>query len=944
MSKWIKRIFITLAVLIVLILAAAIILPYVFRDKIEAAVKVEVNKNINAIVNWGEWDITILKSFPDLTVDIADVIVSGNGPFEGVDLARIGSLTATIDIKSVFGEKIDIERVGLIKPYIHVRVLEDGKANYDIAKADSAAVDAPSDTASSLSFGLREYFIENGHIIYEDLSLPVSMDLANVQHKGSGDFRQDLFTLETETTIDSVTVVYDGVKYLKHVKAELDADLDMDLANMKFTFEKNELKINELAVAFDGWLAMPTDDIAMDLTWAAQRTDLKMILSLIPAAFAKDLNGVEMSGKVAFGGYVKGTYGEEVMPGFGVDLNIDNGRFKYPDLPESCENIFVDLKVTSPDGKDTDGMVVNLKRFALKMAGNPIEARMLLVKPTTNPTVDAELKANVDLASINKVVPLEKGDELKGNLTADIRMKGAMNDIEEQRYEKFTADGKLILLDMAYKSDSLPIPVGINSLYFEFSPQYLALTSFDGTVGSSSIQAKGRMDNYLQWWLKDSTLVGTFDMTADKFDMNELMGPETATTEGAPEDTSSMSVIEVPGTINFRLGMAVNEVIYDEMHLTKVKGGMHIHDSRVDLKDVFFNLFEGTVNMDGYYDAKDLSRPNIDLGYRVKDLDIEQTVKYVDAVQKMAPIAKTAKGKFSTAMRMQADLNENMEPNMNTLTGAGTLNTKNVRIDGFQPLVDIAKALKIQGIENTTLQDVSFSYRFADGKMITDPFDVKIDRIKANVGGSTAFEDQAIDYNMKAKIPSDIFGAQATSAVAGLLGKANQAIGSNFQVPKELDATIKITGTIEKPIIKPQFAGGESNVKDVIVTEIKEELNEQIGKAKEEAIAKAREEAAKLIAEAQKQADDIKAKARQEAASVKSQAYKAADDELAKVTNPLAKLAAKALADKAKQEADKKEQQFVAEADKRADGIVVTARNKGDDMIKKAEDTNTTVK
>ena len=80
-------------------------------------------------------DITILKSFPDLTVDIADVKVSGNAPFEGVDLARIGSLTATIDIKSVFGDKIDIKRVGLIKPYIHIRVLEDGKANYDIAIA-----------------------------------------------------------------------------------------------------------------------------------------------------------------------------------------------------------------------------------------------------------------------------------------------------------------------------------------------------------------------------------------------------------------------------------------------------------------------------------------------------------------------------------------------------------------------------------------------------------------------------------------------------------------------------------------------------------------------------------------------------------------------------------------------------------------------------------------
>ena len=34
----------------------------------------------------------------------------------------------------------------------------------------------------------------------------------------------------------------------------------------------------------------------------------------------------------------------------------------------------------------------------------------------------------------------------------------------------------------------------------------------------------------------------------------------------------------------------------------------------------------------------------------------------------------------------------------------------------------------------------------------------------------------------------------------------------------------------------------------------------------------------------------------------------------------------------------------VAEADKKADGIVVAARQKGDDLIKKAEATDTTVK
>lgn len=945
MKKWTKRILATVGILILLLILAVILIPILFKDKIEAAVKDEVNKTVNATIDWGEWDITLLKNFPNLTVEIADLKVSNVAPFEGIDLARIGVLTATVDIMSLFGEKIDIRQIGLVKPYIHVKVLEDGRANWDIAKADTAAA-TPTDTAASaFNIGLREYSIEDGHLIYDDASLPHFMELAGLDHTGSGDFTQDLFVLKTTTHADSVNVVFDGVKYLKNAKTDIKADLDMDMANMKFTFKENEATVNELVLGFDGWLAMPGDDIDMDLTWNTKKTDFGTLLSLVPAEFATDLSGVQMSGKAGFSGHVKGRYNDTSMPGFGLIVDVDKGRFKYPDLPAAVENIFVDLKINSPGGADMNGMVVDLKRFAMTMAGNPVEARMYLTKPMTDPTVDAELRAQLDLASVKTVVPM-KGDDLQGNFTADVRMKGAMSDVEAGRYEKFTADGKMILLGMAYKTDSLPYGIGIKSLYFDFSPRFLSLTSFDGSIGSSDIQAKGRMDNYLQWWLKDSTLVGSFDLTANKFDLNELMGPSepAPATETAPADTTPMSVIEVPGNIDFTMSTAVGEVIYDDLHLANVRGGLRVHDERVDLRDVFFNLFGGSVTMAGGYDTKDRTEPTVDLHYDVRDLDIEQTVRYVETVQKMAPIARTCKGKFSTDLRMSTVLDAHMQPLMNTLTGDGTLRTKSVSIDGFQPLVDLAKAIKIKGIENTTLQDVSFTYHFKDGKMITDPFDTRIDRIKARVGGSTAFADQAIDYDMTAKVPSDIFGAAAAQTVSGLLGQANRAVGSNFEVPAELDLTVKMTGTIDKPIVKPVFAGGGTNVKEVIVAEVKQEVNQQIGKAKEEAVAKAREEAARLVAEAQKQADQIKADARREAANTKAQAYKLADDQVAQVTNPLAKAAAKIAADKAKKEADKKEQQFIAEADKRADGVVEAARKKGDDMIAKAEATDTTIK
>ncbi len=943
--KWIKRLFAAIGILLLLLILAAVLIPILFKDKIEAAVKQQVNNSLNATVDWGDWDLTIISTFPNAGFEVKDVKVCNVAPFEGTCLARIGELQATVGLMSLFGDQILIKSVALDKPIIHVKVLEDGRANYDIAKADSTTAELPADTAATLfNVKLSEYTITDGHVIYDDATLPMLMDLAGLDHTGEGDFNQDLFVLKTVTHSDSVTVVFDGVKYLKNVKADIKADLDMDMPNMKFTFKENEATINQLTLGFDGWLAMPTDDIAMDIKWDTKKTDFGTLLSLVPAEFASNLAGVDMSGKAAFNGYVKGTYNEKQMPGFGVVINVDNGRFKYPDLPASVENIFVDCKITSPEGKDMDGMVVDLKRFAMSMAGNPVEARMLLKTPMSDPNVDAALKANLDLASVKKVVPMGT-DDLQGIFNANVAMAGRMSDVEAGRYEKFKAEGSLQLKGMNYKSDSLPYGIGISDLLFNFSPQFLQLANYDGTVGGSDLHATGRVDNYLQWWLKDSTLAGNFNVSSNKFDLNELMGPSAPEdTAAAAGDTSQLSVIEVPKKVDFRMTMGVKQVIYDKMVLENCKGALHVHDQRVDLKDVFFNLFKGSALMSGAYDTKNPAKPTIAFTYDVRDFDIEQTVQYMETVQKMAPIAKNCKGAFSTDLKMTADLDAHMMPVMQSLSGDGTLKTKSVKLVGVKVLEQVNKYLKNPKLDNPTLQDISFSYEFRDGKMITKPFDVKLDQVKARVGGSTAFADQRIDYDMTAKVPTDMFGAGASDAVAGLLGKAGSALGTNIALPKEIDMTGKITGTVTDPVFKPVFGGGGSNVKDAVITEIKDKANEEIAKKKEELIAQAKAERDKLIAAAEKQAADAKAKAREEAARVKKQAYDAADAEVAKVTNPLARAGAKLVADKAKKEADKKEQQFIAEADKRADGIVVVARQKGDDLVKKAEETDTTVK
>ena len=152
------------------------------------------------------------------------------------------------------------------------------------------------------------------------------LSMQGLNHKGKGNFAEEVFTLYTNTHIDKTIVDYDGIRYISNAKADLKADIAMDLTNMKFTFMENELHINQLALGFDGWLAMPNDDIDMDITFDAKKNDLKTLLSLIPAEFTENIDGVKADGTVSLNGFVKGIYNDNSMPGFGLHLGVENGQ------------------------------------------------------------------------------------------------------------------------------------------------------------------------------------------------------------------------------------------------------------------------------------------------------------------------------------------------------------------------------------------------------------------------------------------------------------------------------------------------------------------------------------------------------------------------------------------------------------------------------------------
>ena len=136
MKKVLTIVGITLLIIIAILFAA----PFIFKGKIIKMVKSEVNKNINAKVEFNDVDISLLRRFPRVSVSIEKIQVIGNGQFSSDTLIAANSIDAALNLMSVIrGDKMTIYSVAINQPRIHTIVAKDGSVNWDIAKPDTAA-------------------------------------------------------------------------------------------------------------------------------------------------------------------------------------------------------------------------------------------------------------------------------------------------------------------------------------------------------------------------------------------------------------------------------------------------------------------------------------------------------------------------------------------------------------------------------------------------------------------------------------------------------------------------------------------------------------------------------------------------------------------------------------------------------------------------------------
>jgi hypothetical protein len=920
MKKLLKRTVQVLLILITLFIAALIIVPIAFKPQLMAWAKKEINRSVNAKVEFGDFKVSLIKGFPNLYIGLKDLTVVGIDNFANDTLVAFDELSIKVDLISAIRMKnIEVKSILLVKPSLTARITPEGKVNWDIMKAaDSTAVEEPGNTSSSnstMKIALRKFEIRKATIKYIDDSSNMSSTIRNMNFLLSGNMGMDYTDLKISSSIEALNFTMEGVRYLSNATIGFNGEIGADMVKSEYAFKNNEFRLNAILLNFAGLVKMPKDDIDVDISFSSNNVDFKSLLSLIPAIYMQGYEGLKASGSLSLSGFAKGIYNDRVMPSAYLALMVENAMFKYPDLPKSADNINIDTKIKF-DGINTDNTTVDVNRFHIELAGNPFDAQIHVSTPVSDMQLSGLVKGKIDFNSIADVIPLDSLS-IKGLLESNLEFGGKMSYIEKEQYDKFKADGTMRLTNFELISPDLPQGFRIIETTMNFSPKFVDLATFDSRIGKSDLKMNGRLENFIPYIFNNETVKGNLNISSTLLDANEFLAGE-ETMDTAQVDTPAMSVIEIPRNVDFALNAKVNHIYYDKMDITNLNGKLTVKDGKMNMDNLNMNMLEGSLNVSGEYNTQNIKKPTVAFDMKIAGFDIPTTIKSFSMLSTIASSAKEVTGKVSTQFTMTATLDTTMSPVLNSIYAKGKLQSDNIGFTDSKVFGTLADILKNEALRDPVMRDVNLSFTVKDGRIYIDPFDTKITSLKMNLGGDMGL-DQTLNFKAKMGIPRSSLGP-ANDLINALTSRI-AAKGINVKLSDEIKMTVKIGGTTTNPEVKPDWGGSDDTSKGSVNESVKETVKEQGKKY-------TKEEAEKLIADAEKESVRL----HDEAVALADQIRKEAAVNAAKLVvegnkeGGFAAAAANAAASQLKKEADNAAKRLVKEADAKGKALIDKAK------------------
>lgn len=406
MKKAYKVTWISLASIVGAVIVAAVIALYMALNpkRLTSLVNKYAADFITCDYNIGKVDLTLFKTFPDVGLEIDDIVLVNSTKGWTTDtLAAIDECIVSVNLKKIlFSDEIVVNSCYLNGGVINAFFDTEGNNNFDIfppseAKPSEADNNETNDNNTPHSIDLNKLKLNNINIRYTDLAANTIANINGVGMKAKGTVKDEFIAGDINVTVNEVRAIVNN-----------------DTANIDAAIKN---------ISLDGTVKMIGDDINANVSIGTGALSLLMTgddnimasLNGLDASYNGDINNYE---------YVKGNVN---LKANSLSATIDDDT--YADNADICLNIPLEL---------------DLNRSHAKFAQSEMKLNDIKIEFIGETTIKDDISLNMDINTnamlINDLICLIP-EKLRKDLLGNIKINGKL--ILESHVEGTYSENKM---------------------------------------------------------------------------------------------------------------------------------------------------------------------------------------------------------------------------------------------------------------------------------------------------------------------------------------------------------------------------------------------------------------------------------------------------------------------------------------------------------------------
>lgn len=752
-----KRIFKFIGGTLLVLLLLAFLTVQLFGDKLGEGVINGLNENLNTEITVGKVEISLLRAFPSLSVDLTDFTMQGS---DGSPLLEAKRLSCQISLSSIFG-KTRIKTIVISDGALQINVDQDGNTNYHLLEYQPIDVQLNNQDQEAAAFAIDDARLENVELIYQNKQLGLDAMALLYDANFQGDFGKEIYDLATQVNAEIRFIDNGDQRLLPGQSLRIGANSLVNNAEQSYEFKELYLGIGGLNLSADGRMQQVSDGWDTDLKLECEEGTLTDLIRLIPEEYQGVLSELRSNGKFSLSGKITERWTEAKQPKLDFKVAFIEGKLSSARMDLAAKDISFIGQFSNGDRRIPSTSSFNIEKLSGQFGRDPFDLSLRL-ENFDQPTIAFGANGSFPLEALPGLLP--EGLVVSGDgrvLINDLRLSGKVADMMDvRRMGRVRSGGSLAFEDAQLEINARELEFPSGRLILRDNE--LEIDNFHLLAPGNDITFIGQATNLIPVLFADSLntqdaeLIFRTLMKAEKLDIDELLalaGPteeeiEHAENAGKTDSLARKSIArraQITDLLNGTFDADVKGWNYGEMEGKNFRGQLTFSPKKLNIKGQS-DAMDGQFRLEGemYF----VESPRLEARITSEQVDVKEFFRQGENFGQEVLVSDNLTGKMDSRIFVRAYFDQSGALDYNRLLVLAGLNIKEGELSDFGMLENFSAALKEKDLSRVRFSNLENYLEISNNTVYIPTMFIQSSAMNLTVSGVHTFS-HVMDYNIK---------------------------------------------------------------------------------------------------------------------------------------------------------------------------------------------------